>query len=101
MNVLVLDEAAIDIETAIRFYDLQHQGIGDYFKDSILADLDALSLFAGIHPMRFGYHRALAKRFPYAIYYLLEGDTACVYAVLDMRRDPKRLERELSDRSPD
>lgn len=28
-----------------------HTGVGDYFLDSILSDLDSLVLFAGVHPM--------------------------------------------------
>jgi hypothetical protein len=38
--------------------------------------------------MEFGFHRALAKRFPFGIYYRVEGAIVRVYAVLDLRRDP-------------
>jgi len=100
MKVVVLEDAKADIHDASRFYESCREGIGSYFLDSILSDLDSLELFAGIHPVWFGYHRALSKRFPYAIYYLVEADTACVYAVLDLRSDPARLKTMLGDRSP-
>jgi hypothetical protein len=43
----------------------------------------------------FGYHRLLAKRFPYAIYYTVQGEVAVVWRVLDLRRDPLRIRRAL------
>ena len=52
-------------------------------------DLSSLSLYAGIHNKRFGFYRALSRRFPYSIYYDIEDDEARVYGVLDNRRDPK------------
>ena len=62
-------------------------GVGDYFLDSILSDLDSLVLFAGVRPIYFGFHRMLSKRFPFGIYYEVEDDVAYVYAILDLRRD--------------
>ena len=44
----------------------------DYFVDSLMADIESLHLYAGVHPKHFGYYRMIARRFPYAIYYRLE-----------------------------
>lgn len=73
-------------------------GVGDYFLDSILSDLDSLVLFAGVHPIHFQFHRMLSKRFPFAIYYEVEEDVVSVYAILDLRRDPLWLSKRLSER---
>jgi hypothetical protein len=40
----VLAEAAEDIEQARDFYDIQEPGVGDYFTDSILADIESVVL---------------------------------------------------------
>jgi hypothetical protein len=98
MNVVVLDDAAADLEAGKRFYELREQGVGDYFAESILSDLDSLVLYAGIHSLHLGLYRMLAKRFPFAIYYEIEGDTAYVYAILDMRSDPLWIRTELESR---
>ena len=98
MNVVVLEDAAGDIETGKRFYDSREQFVGDYFVDSILSDIESLVIYAGIHNVHFGFHRMLSKRFPFAIYYEVEGDTAFVYAILDMRRDPAWIREELGRR---
>jgi hypothetical protein len=57
MMVVVLDDAAEDIESGKRFYESCEAGVGDYFAESILSDLDSLVLYAGIHPLYFGFSR--------------------------------------------
>jgi hypothetical protein len=98
MTVVVLEDAAEDLASAAQFYETCAAGVGDYFFDSILSDLDSLVLFAGIHPIYFQFHRMLSKRFPFGIYYELEGDVAYVYAILDLRRDPLWIRKQLRKR---
>ncbi len=74
----------------------QEPGVGDYFAAALAADIDSLILFAGIHPMEFGFHRALSKRFPFAVYYRVEGTLIRIYAILDLRRDPAWIRRRLT-----
>lgn len=89
MRVLIARSAETDLLEGYAFYERQQAGIGDYFLDSLIADIDALNLFAGIHPKPDGYlHRTLAKRFPFAIYYDVQGNVATVVAVLDCRQNP-------------
>jgi len=98
MTVVILEDAAEDIEVGRQFYESCEGGIGNYFVESILSDLDSLILYAGIHRVYFGFHRMLSKRFPFGIYYEVEDKTAYVYAILDMRRDPLWIRRELQRR---
>jgi hypothetical protein len=68
-SVIVLAEAAEDIENAGDFYDAQEPGIGSYFTDSLLGDIESLALYHGIHFRHYGFFRMLAHRFPFGIYY--------------------------------
>jgi plasmid stabilization system protein ParE len=88
MRVLVLEEATTDLADGYRFYERQADGLGEYFLDSLWSDIQSLRLSGGIHPIHNGYHRLLAKRFPYAVYYRVEDGVALVRAILDCRRDP-------------
>lgn len=89
MKVRILSAAARDLLDGYRFYERQAPGVGAYFLDSLYADIDSLIVNAGIHPIYFGrYHRLLSKRFPFAVYYRADRQTATVYAVLDCRRSP-------------
>ncbi len=88
MRISISEAARQDLIEGHRFYERRSAGLGDYFVASILADIESLHLYAGIHVLHLGYHRLLTKRFPFAIYYRIEGDLVRVYAVLDCRRDP-------------
>ncbi len=96
MKIRVLDLAVQDIERGRRFYDLQLPGLGVQFAKQLLADIEALLIHAGVHQQHFGYCRALSKRFPYAIYYRLDGDDIQVWRVLDCRANPSSLAEALN-----
>ena len=81
MTVVILEDAAEDLESGAQFYESCATGVGDYFFDSLLSDLDSLVLFAGVHPIYFGFHRMLSKRFPFGIYYEVEDDVVYVNAL--------------------
>ena len=72
MRIQILPEAQEDLIAGFRFYERQAQGLGSYFRDSLLDDVDSLATQGGIHAKVFGYHRSLSKRFPFAIYYRVE-----------------------------
>ncbi len=95
MKIEILDEAEQDLIDGFRFYEAQGVGLGEYFLDSVFADIDSLRLHAGIHPRHFGCHRLLSRRFPFAIYYNMARKVARVVAVLDCRRDPAAIENRL------
>lgn len=95
MNIEILDEAENDILNAMRFYEAQSKNLGTYFLDSILSDIDSLYLYAAIHIKVNGYRRLLSKRFPFAIYYKLQGDVILIYAVLDCRQNPSTTQKRL------
>ena len=90
MKVKILPKALEDLDRGRRFYARQRRSLGDYFLDALFADIDSLELYAGIHMKVFDYHRLLAGRFPYAVYYRVDGETCIVYRVLDCRREPEK-----------
>lgn len=96
MRIEILDEAEQDLVDGFTFFERQAEGIGNYFLDSIFSDIESLHLYAGIHVLHFGYHRLLAKRFPFAIYYRIEIDIIRVYAILDCRRNPAWIRDRLA-----
>ena len=97
-EVVVLAEAAADIENARAFYDSQCPGIGDYCADCLVSDIESLVLFHGIHLKQFGFYRLLSDRFPFGIYYRETETRTEVFAVLDLRRDPAWIRDELKGR---
>lgn len=98
-RVVVLADAAEDIETARDFYESQEAGVGEYCVDSLLSDIESLGLFSGIYPLHFEFRRMLARRFPFGIYYREHGTETQVFAVLDLRRNPNWIRKELRKRN--
>ena len=97
-QVLVLEEVAEDLEEGRNFYDEREAGIGEYFFDCIISDIESLLIYGGIHTKHSGFYRMPANRFPFAIYYTLLEDIAIVAAVLDMRRKPSLIQKKLTNR---
>ncbi len=98
VNVIALEEVKCDLLEAERFYELQENGLGTYFRDCIISDIESLKLYAGTHSKKFGFYRMFSLRFPYAVYYEIKDQTAIVVAILDMRRDPNLIRRKLTIR---
>jgi hypothetical protein len=97
-EILVLDEAVLDLDTGRLFYDEREFGVGDYFIDCLLSDIGSLKLYGGIHSVHFGYYRLMSKRFPFAVYYEIEGEVVRVIAILNMRMNPNSIRSSLIDR---
>jgi len=95
MTIVNLPSAKEDLADGFAFYEDQGEGLGSYFLESLFSDIDSLKIHAGVHRKEFGYHRLLAKRFPYAIYYSVESEQIFVRAVLDCRRRPKWIREQL------
>lgn len=95
MKILLLPNAACDLEIGADFYDAQQQGIGEYFLASLTTDIESLKLYAGIHAEHLGFYRVKSKRFPFAIYYQIRNETIIVFAVLDCRMRPKDIQERL------
>lgn len=68
-DIIILEQAANDIEQAKQFYNISGINVGDYFFDCIISDIESLKIYAGIHSKHFGLYRMLSKRFPFGIYY--------------------------------
>lgn len=98
MQIRISRSAEADLLDGYAFYEYQQPGIGDYFLDSLFADIDALTLFSGIHPKPDGrLHRMLAKQFPFAIYYEVRvAQRHGGRRVLDCRQNPASIADRLT-----
>jgi hypothetical protein len=96
MKIKILKSASQDLLNGYWFYEKQTEGLGTYFLDTLFSDIDSLQIYAGVHSIHFvKYYRLLSKKFPFAVYYRVENDTALVYAVLDCRRNPAWIRNKL------
>jgi hypothetical protein len=97
-RIQILTDAENDLIAGRKFYATQGVNIGNYFWDSLISDIESLSLFAGIHKKEFGLCWLSSKRFPYVIYYDLIGDFVSIIAVLPVRRNPVWIKEKVGKR---
>ncbi|MHB9022660.1 MAG: type II toxin-antitoxin system RelE/ParE family toxin [Armatimonadota bacterium] len=84
-----------DLQQAFSWYEDQRTGLGDDLILCVEAALNTISktplLFPTVHRQ---VRRALVRRFPYAIFYLIDGETIIVLAIFHCKRKPKRFFQE-------
>jgi toxin ParE1/3/4 len=91
LPVTIRSAAHADLREARDWYDRQREGLGNEF---LLAVADAmLALEESPERQAFYYRdfrRVLTERFPYKIFYRVDGDAVIVYRVLHGARDHVR-----------
>ena len=88
-RLVVRRQAKADIRGAARWYERQRIGLGTTFVQQIDALVDLIRL----NPMQYQIvyrevRRAIPRRFPYGVFYRIEGSEILVFAVVDLHRDP-------------
>jgi len=87
-------EAEADIEEAAAWYEKQLEGLGYEFLDEVLSVFETISCNPGMYPVVHRHtRRALIHRFPFGIYYRIEGKMIVVVAVMHGSRHPKRWQK--------
>ena len=90
-RVLIRATAEADLRDARDWYELQKPGLGDEFLLSILnamTDLESTPEQPSFYYRDF--RRLMPHRFPYKIFYRIEGDTVVVFRILHAARDHTR-----------
>ena len=87
-SIVIMQSAQDDLLAGFWFYEQQQSGLGSFFLSNLISDIDDLKITAGVHMSDKGVYRSLAKKFPYAIYYLRAERAVTLIAVLDTRRAP-------------
>ena len=64
MQLRILPSAFGDLDRGRAFYAQHGEELGDYFLDSLFADIDSLALYAGIHIQVWNFHRMLCPAVP-------------------------------------
>lgn len=88
-EIVVRPEAAREVQEAFNWYEEKSEGLGLEFlraADACLAGVKR-NPFAS-PPMYQEIHRALLRKFPYALFYLLKEEQVIVLACFHAKRNP-------------
>ncbi len=61
-DITAIEEVKADLNHGEAFYDLQQAGLGIYFRDCIISDIESLRLYGGIHSQHGGIEADKAER---------------------------------------
>lgn len=80
-----------DVEDAAHWYERQGPGLGLEFVDAVAERLESIRANPEAYPVIMGeIRRALLRRFPYGMFYLIEPDRIVVVACFHARLNPRR-----------
>jgi plasmid stabilization system protein ParE len=87
-RIIVRPKAETDLSEAARWYESQRQDLGGHFLDEMGRAIASLAISPERRPVYYrGFRRMLARRFPYKIFYLIEGKEIIVVRVIHAKRD--------------
>ena len=96
-RVEVTPEADADITEAYSWYRGRGLGLGEEFLRSLDACLDEVARFPDSNPVvHHSLRRALIRRFPYCVFYLVQLNRVVVIGLFHARRDPGVWQRRSS-----
>jgi plasmid stabilization system protein ParE len=96
-RLIIRPEAEWDLEDAFAWYELQDPGLGSEFVRAI----DNCMSTIGRNPLAYRLiyqqaRRALVRRFPYNVLYIVEEDTIFVIACFHSKRNPNDWQERLN-----
>ncbi len=92
-------EVKDDALRAYRWYEDKSIGLGEEFLRIFYANARELVRNPLIYRKIYkNFRRRLLRRFPYAIYFLIENHTIIVFGLFHTARNPRRIEKILNER---
>jgi plasmid stabilization system protein ParE len=96
IEVIFLAGAEADVQALYEERESFHEKAGDRF----LRELDRCASLLGRYPRIGRHHRGVHRKLlvpdhPYGVFYAVESSRVVIVAVLDLRQDPKAIEKRL------
>lgn len=89
LRIVYRRAAKREFEEAAAWYESKRRGLGEEFVIEVEQAVSGAALAPLRYPLVFGHvRRAVARRFPYSVYFRVRGDSLVVLAVFHGRRNP-------------
>jgi len=89
MKIEFLDEAQIELDEAVEYYENEVEGLGEIFLQEVLHAIDRIAKFPDAwHPLSKNTRRCQTRRFSYGLIYTVLKDVILIISVSNLHRKP-------------
>ena len=90
-ELIIRPEALEDIDQAYGWYKRRQAGLGERFLRHLDDCLSAICRSPNAHAIVYAhYRRAVVRRFPYVVFYEVEGERVNVYSIFHTSQKPRK-----------
>ena len=90
-RIIVRPKAEADLHEAWAWYESRRAGLGDEFLAEIRAAICILEEYPERRPLYYlGFRRLITRRFPYKLFYRVEGERVIIFRILHAKREHRR-----------
>lgn len=98
-SLCFLPEVEEDVIGGYLWYEVKSYGLGEEFLRMFYACAEEIPRNPLLYPIVYGgFRRRLLRRFPYAIYFMIEGKQIVISGIFHCARDPHIVETKLQYR---
>ncbi len=91
MKTVYTDRALADIDVAMEWYEEQRKGLSLEFLDCLETIVNKIGKNPDAYRIQYqDVHSAAIARFPFTVFYTIEGDEVVIHAVFHNRLDPEK-----------
>ena len=91
MTLRYTNRSKDDLDIAIAWYEKQRRGLGFEFLDCVEAAIKSILESPKLYRIYYSNFRGcIVRRFPFIIFYTIEGDEIVIHSVFDSRQDPRK-----------
>jgi toxin ParE1/3/4 len=91
MKMRYTERSKEDLDIAMAWYEKQRRGLGFEFLDCVEVAIKSIAQSPELYRKYYSQFRGcLVRRFPFIIFYSIEGDEIIVHSVFDSRQDPQK-----------
>ena len=95
-DVLLRPQAELDLDDAYHWYEIRREGLGIDFTLQVDEILHRLERNPEMYPVVHGeIRRAVVRRYPYAIYYVVDAGRVEILAIVHSSRNPRAWQSRL------
>jgi toxin ParE1/3/4 len=99
-ELIIRPEAEADIAEAFDWYEARVPGLGSHFLLVLDAAFNSIVRNPNTYPqVHKRVHRALTRRFPFAIFFVVEKKSIVVLSIFHVKRDPRVWKKRTSNKS--